>query len=269
MQKNYTGRFVRRVNIIVETDKKDIAIRFDNVTKEYSLYKNDRKRLLGILFKKAVKHKTYRALDNVSFTIKKGESVGIIGRNGAGKSTILKIITGVAFPDTGKVTVNGQVSALLELTAGFDLEMTGKENIYLKGTILGLKKSDVDVLLNDIIEFADIGDYIDQPVRTYSSGMKSRLGFAINVNINPDILVIDEALSVGDSVFSEKCRQKIRSLVDSGTTVLFVSHSKDKIYEFCSRGLLMEKGKLLYDGEVSTAFQKYNALSTNLKKENK
>ncbi len=242
---------------MISNKTKDIAICFQNVTKEYRLYKSDKHRFLGIFFKKLTKCKKYRAIDNLSFIINKGESVGIIGRNGAGKSTILKMITGVTFPDTGVTEINGQVAALLELTAGFDLEMTGIENIYLKGTILGLENHIIDGIVQDIIEFADIGDYIDQPVRTYSSGMKSRLGFAINVNVKPDILVIDEALSVGDAIFAEKCRRKIKVLINGGTTVIFVSHSKDKIFEFCSRGIYLENGRLIYDGPVKEAFEKY------------
>lgn len=172
---------------------------FENVTKEYTLYKNDADRFKALFFKPR-NAKKHLALKDVSLKINQGESIGIIGDNGAGKSTMLKMITGVTFPTEGRVDVRGKVAALLELTAGFSLEMTGRENIYLKGYILGLKDHYIAQIEDDIIEFAQLGDYIDQPVRTYSSGMKMRLGFAINVNIDPDILVIDEALSVGDQV---------------------------------------------------------------------
>ena len=185
-------------------------ITFKNVSKTYILYKNDQARFKALFFKPR-NPKTNKALNNVSFSINAGESVGIIGDNGAGKSTLLKMITGVAFPDEGEITVNGQVAALLELTAGFSLEMTGRENIYLKGYILGLKDDFIKTIEDDIVEFAQIGDYIDQPVRTYSSGMKMRLGFAINVNIDPDILVIDEAyLKKGTVMFDGPTEEALK-----------------------------------------------------------
>lgn len=183
---------------------------FDKVSKVYTLYKSDGDRLKALFFRPK-SAKDHRALNNVSFSINKGESVGIIGDNGAGKSTLLKMITGVSFPTSGTVSVKGKVAALLELTAGFSPEMTGRENIYLKGYILGLKDDFIKSIEKDIVDFAQIGDYIDQPVRTYSSGMKMRLGFAINVNIDPDILVIDEALSVGDAKFKKNARIKLQA----------------------------------------------------------
>lgn len=195
-------------------------IKFDHVSKDYILFKSDAERFKSLFFKpKNAKH--HMALKDVSIEIFEGESVGIIGDNGAGKSTLLKMITGVAFPDTGEVTVNGTVAALLELTAGFALEMSGRENIYLRGYTLGLKDSYIKEIEGRIIDFAELGDYIDQPVRTYSSGMKMRLGFAINVNIDPDILVIDEALSVGDATFKKKCKNRIGEIIKQGTTVLY------------------------------------------------
>ena len=175
----------------------------------------------------------------MSFKIYPGESVGIIGKNGAGKSTILKMITGVSFPNSGTITVRGKVAALLELTAGFSLDMTGMENIYLKGYLLGLNDDQIKEIEQDIIDFADLGEYIDQPVRTYSSGMKMRLGFAININIKPDILVVDEALSVGDADFQKKCRDKINDVIATGVTVLFVSHSRKAIEETCTRAIFL------------------------------
>ncbi|MGN0498859.1 MAG: ABC transporter ATP-binding protein [Acutalibacteraceae bacterium] len=231
-------------------------ITFKNVSKTYILYKNDQARFKALFFKPK-NPKTNKALNNVSFTINKGESVGIIGDNGAGKSTLLKMITGVAFPDEGEITVNGQVAALLELTAGFSTEMTGRENIYLKGYILGLKDDFIRTIEDDIVEFAQIGDYIDQPVRTYSSGMKMRLGFAINVNIDPDILVIDEALSVGDAKFKKKCKDKISSIIKQGKTVLYVSHSKDSVKEMCPRSIYLKKGTVMFDGPTEEALKVY------------
>lgn len=244
----------------MEQNSQDIVVRLEHVHKRYKLYKNDKQRLLGILFRKHVKAKIFHALNDISFTIRRGESVGIVGRNGAGKSTLLKIITGVTYVDSGTVEVRGQVSALLELAAGFDLEMTGRENIYLKGYILGLTNEEIKAIEDEIIDFAELGAFIDQPVRTYSSGMRARLGFAVNANVHPDILVIDEALSVGDAAFGEKCRRKVAEIISEGVTVLFVSHAKDKIREFCQRGILMEKGCLLKDGPVDEILKEYDAL---------
>lgn len=231
-------------------------ISFKNVSKEYTLYKSDRERFKA-LFVKSKKAKINKALKDVSFEIGKGEAVGLIGDNGAGKSTILKHITGVAFPTTGEVYVGGKVAALLELTAGFSMEMTGRENIYLKGYILGLTDKEIKRIEERIIEFAELGDYIDQPVRTYSSGMKLRLGFAINVNIEPDILVIDEALSVGDATFKKKCKQKIADTIKSGVTVLYVSHNAESVKELCDRAIYLKKGQLIYDGPVDEALKIY------------
>lgn len=231
-------------------------ISFKNVSKTYILYKNDQARFKALFFKPR-NPKTNKALNNVSFEIYKGESIGIIGDNGAGKSTLLKMITGVTFPDEGEIVVNGKVAALLELTAGFSAEMTGRENIYLKGYILGLEDDFIKTIEEDIVEFAQIGDYIDQPVRTYSSGMKMRLGFAINVNIDPDILVIDEALSVGDAKFKKKCKDKISSIIKQGKTVLYVSHSKESVKEMCPRSIYLKKGEVIFDGDTNEALKIY------------
>lgn len=233
------------------------AIEFRNVTKVYKLYKNDKQRFRAI-FSKKVKPKKKKAIDDVSFTIEKGESVALFGRNGAGKSTILKMITGVTYPTMGDIEVDGRVSALLELTAGFDPEFTGRENIFFRGQLLGIKDEEIKALEDDIIEFADLGDYIDQPVRTYSSGMKARLGFAINANIKPEILIVDEALSVGDKEFRQKCNLKINEIVGSGeVTFLFVTHSTNVAKSFCKRGIVMRAGKMMYDGQISDAIEFY------------
>lgn len=242
----------------------DVIISFKNVSKEYTLYKNDQERFRALFFKPR-NAKINKALKNVSFDVHKGESLGIIGDNGAGKSTILKMITGVAYPTEGTVEVNGKVAALLELTAGFSTEMTGRENIYLKGYILGLQDDYIREIEEKIIDFAQLGDYIDQPVRTYSSGMKMRLGFAINVNIDPDILVVDEALSVGDASFKRKCKDKINEIISSGTTVLYVSHNAESVTEICDRAIYMRKGELLFDGEVHEAFDYYNKVKAEEK----
>lgn len=239
---------------------KEVVIKFDKVTKTYKLYKNDKRRLLGLIFKN-IPCKENKAVNNVSFDIKKGECVALFGKNGAGKSTILKLITGVTYPTEGTIEVNGRVSALLELTSGFDPEFTGRENIYLKGQILGIKDKEIRELEDDIINFAEIGDYIDQPVRTYSSGMKARLGFAINANINPEILIIDEALSVGDEAFRKKCVKKVNDITSKeDVTLLFVTHATMTAKDFCTRGIVMNKGKAVFDGPIDEAIAKYNKI---------
>jgi teichoic acid transport system ATP-binding protein len=238
------------------------VIEFKNVTKRYKLFKNDKKRLMSVFIKK-IKYKEKKAVDDVSFDIMKGEAVAFFGKNGAGKSTILKIITGVTYPTQGSVKVRGRVSALLELTSGFDPELTGRENIFLKGQLMGLRDKEIKALENVIIEFAELGDYIDQPVRTYSSGMKSRLGFAINANIKPEILIVDEALSVGDASFRKKCVKKVNEIMEAeGLTLLFVTHSTSDAKEFCNRGIVLKNGKLLHDSDIEDAIKKYKELLT-------
>lgn len=238
--------------------KSNTAIKLKNVTKTYRLYDDDKKRLLGLFFRKQFPGTRKVANDSISFTIDRGESVAILGRNGAGKSTLLKIITGVVFPSKGTVKINGRVSALLELTAGFDPEFTGRENIYLKSSLMGLSKKEIRKLEGEIVTFADLEEYIDQPVRTYSSGMKARLGFAIHVSVRPEILIVDEALSVGDIAFQEKSRKKIQEIMkQEHVTVLLVTHSLESAKAFCSRGLVIKKGKLIYDGPIDKALLEY------------
>ena len=196
----------------------------------------------------------------MSFTIKRGEAVAFLGSNGAGKSTALKIITGVCHPDAGRVTVHGRVSALLELSAGFDMKLTGRENIAFRGQLWGLSNEEIKKLEPRIIEFAELGDYIDQPMRTYSSGMKARLGFAFASSIEPDILVVDEALSVGDRRFSKKCLARVREIMsDSHVTVLFVTHSSSAARDFCKRGIVLDHGHDIYEGEIKDAIEFYEA----------
>lgn len=247
---------------------KDTVISFNNVTKIYKLYSSTRKRLMAVFLKK-IPYKEKKAVDNINFEIKRGDSVALFGKNGAGKSTVLKMITGVTFPTSGEITVNGRVSALLELTSGFDMEFSGRENIYLKGHILGLSDNEIKGLESTIIEFSELEDYIDQPVRTYSSGMKSRLGFAINVNIKPEILIVDEALSVGDTAFRVKCQEKINEIIEKdNVTLLFVTHQTAVAEEFCTRGIVMKNGKLIFDGEVHEASEYYKK-TYNIKSKNK
>ena len=232
------------------------SIKINNVTKEYKLYKNDKDRFKDLFFGK--RYVPYKALDNLNITLPEGEVIGILGKNGSGKSTLLKMVTGVTFPTEGSLEVNGTVSALLELTAGFDGELTGGENIYLKGYGLGLSKDYIEKKMDSIIEFAEIGEYIDQPVRMYSSGMKSRLGFAISINIDPDILVVDEVLAVGDEIFRKKCMDKMNEFKDSGKTILFVSHSIGQIKSFCTKGMWLHKGKLLFYDNIDRVARLYD-----------
>lgn len=236
----------------------DIAIKVDQVSKVYHLYNRQRDRLKDAL--NLTKKKCYRehfALDKLDFEIKKGETVGIIGTNGSGKSTILKIITGVLNPTGGEVTVDGRISALLELGAGFNMEYTGIENVYLNGTMIGFTDEEIDERLSDILEFADIGDFVNQPVKTYSSGMFVRLAFAVAINIDPEILIVDEALSVGDVFFQSKCYRKFEEFKEQGKTILFVSHDLSSIAKYCDRAVLLNKGKKVMEGTPKEAIDRY------------
>lgn len=227
-------------------------IEIKNITKTYELYDKPVDRLKEALsIKRKSHHQEYHAINNVSLNIEKGESVGIVGTNGAGKSTILKMITGVLKPTSGQILVHGRIAALLELGAGFNMEYTGIENIYLNGTMMGYKKNEIAQKVDPIVEFADIGDFINQPVKTYSSGMFARLAFALAINVEPDILIVDEALSVGDTRFQVKCIDKMKELKSKGTTILFVSHATEQIKRFCNRAIWMEHGQVKMDGESS------------------
>lgn len=238
------------------TDDKNIVIQLKNVSKSYKLYSSSKERLKSV-FNKNVKFSTKHAVNNISFTVKEGEAVALFGRNGAGKSTLLKMITGVTYPERGKIRVMGRVSALLELTAGFDGELSGRENIYFRGEILGIDRKEIETMEEEIVKFAELGEYVDQPVRTYSSGMKARLGFAINANIRPDILIVDEALSVGDVAFRKKCKNKINEIIKNGATFIFVTHSLVEAKAFCDRGMVLKKGRIVFDGDIEAAAAYY------------
>lgn len=227
----------------------DYVIEVNNVDKVYKLFDSNKARVadtLGLTRKK--NYKEHYALKNMSFAVKQGECVGLIGTNGSGKSTILKIITGVLSPTKGDVRVDGRISALLELGAGFNQEYTGIENIYLNGTMLGYSKEEIDAKLDDILSFADIGDFVFQPVKTYSSGMFVRLAFAVAINIDPEILIVDEALSVGDVFFQAKCYKKFEEFKEAGKTILFVSHDLGAISKYCDRAVLINKGNKVAEG---------------------
>lgn len=202
-------------------------------------------------------YRDFYALQNISFSIKRGEATGIIGRNGSGKSTLLQLIAGTLTPTAGRVRVNGRVSALLELGSGFNPDFTGRENVYLNGSIYGLTRSEMHGLFADIAAFADIGDFIDQPVKTYSSGMMMRLAFAVAISVQPDILIVDEALSVGDVFFTQKCFQRIREILHRGATLIFVSHDMGSVQSLCQRGLLLHQGTLVHDGTPEVCVSRY------------
>ena len=242
----------------------EIAISVENVSKMYKLYDKPMDRLkesLGLSKKK--RYKEHYALHNVSFQVNRGETVGIIGTNGSGKSTILKIITGVLNPTEGEVKVNGRISALLELGAGFNMEYSGLENVYLNGTMIGFSREEIDAKLQDILEFADIGDFINQPVKTYSSGMFVRLAFAVAINIEPEILIVDEALSVGDVFFQAKCYHKFEEFKEMGKTILFVSHDLGSISQYCDRVVLLNKGVRMAEGKPKEMIDLYKKVLVN------
>ncbi len=241
-----------------ENNNRAVAIEVSGVNKIYKLYPRPADRLLDALHLTPWrKIKQHHALQDVDFTVYQGETVGIIGTNGSGKSTILKIITGVLHPTKGDVKVNGRISALLELGAGFNMEYTGIENIYLNGTMIGFSKEEIDAKLQDILAFADIGDFVHQPVKTYSSGMFVRLAFAVAINIEPEILIVDEALSVGDVFFQAKCYRKFEEFKQMGKTILFVSHDLSSISKYCDRVVLLNKGVKLGEGSAKQMIDVY------------
>lgn len=247
-------------NIVINMEK---LIEINNLSKVYKLYNKNLDRIKET-FSKRRYHKEYYALKNISFSVKKGETVGIIGKNGAGKSTILKIITGVLKPTLGEVKVNGKIAALLELGAGFNPEFTGIENIYLNGRIMGFSKSEMDERLQSIIDFADIGEFINQPIKIYSSGMFARLAFSVAISVEPEILIVDEALSVGDMQFQEKSITKMKEIRDKGTTIIYVSHSLASVRNFCERAIWFKNGEIVEDGDSAIICEKYEEF---LKKE--
>lgn len=246
----------------------DIAISVRNVGKTFRLYKRPQDRLLQRFSRKPL-FKEFHALADIDFEVKRGETVGIIGRNGSGKSTLLQLICGTLTPTAGEVNVNGRIAALLELGAGFNPEFTGRENVYLNATILGLTKEEIDARLQDIFDFADIGEFVDQPVKTYSSGMYVRLAFAVIAHVDADILVIDEALAVGDALFTQKCMRFLRAFREKGT-ILFVSHDSHAVTNLCQRAIWLNQGRIQEQGvakEVAEAYLASLFASTNRKDE--
>lgn len=241
----------------------DIAISVKHLTKVYKLYDKPIDRLKEALnpFKKSY-HKDFYALNDVSFDIKKGETVGIIGKNGAGKSTLLKIITGVLTPTSGSVQVHGKIASLLELGAGFNPDYTGLENVYFQGSLMGYTREEMEAKVDDILAFADIGEFIHQPVKTYSSGMFARLAFSVAINVEPDILIVDEALSVGDMKFQQKCFLRMKRLREKNTTILLVTHDMSSLRSFASHGIWIDDGKVRMTGESEKITNAYISFMT-------
>lgn len=235
------------------------SVEVNDLSKVYHLYSKSSDRLRETFSIKKKKYsKDHYALKNINLSIKHGESVGIVGTNGSGKSTLLKLITGVVTPTIGEIKTKGKIAALLELGAGFNPEYTGIENIYLNGTMMGYTEEEMEKRVPAIVDFADIGEFIHQPVKSYSSGMFARLAFAVSINVEPDILIVDEALSVGDTRFQVKCIDKMRELQESGTTILFVTHAIEQIKRFCTRAIWIKNGEVVEDGEASQVVDLYD-----------
>ena len=246
------------------------ALKIENIKKKYVIKhvtkKPDDKRERAKLAlynlthpKQANQKEDFWALNGVNFEVKQGEKVGIIGKNGAGKSTLLKVISRITEPTDGKIEFYGKISSMLEVGTGFNRELTGRENIYLNGAILGMTRAEIDAKFDDILEFSEVGKFIDTPVKRYSSGMFVRLAFAVASHLEPDILLVDEVLAVGDTRFQKKCIQKMRSIADSGKTILFVSHQMNTIRQLCDRVIVLKEGKVIYDGEVEGGIRLYNS----------
>jgi len=234
------------------------VIKVENVSKNFKLYFDKGYTLKEkLIFWKRNRYEVREVLNDVSFTINKGDSVGLIGRNGCGKSTMLKMLTKIYYPNKGKITINGRVSSLIELGAGFHPDMSGRENIYINASVYGLTKEEIDKRIDKIIEFSELKTYIDNPIRTYSSGMYMRLAFAVAINVDADILLVDEILAVGDANFQAKCFKKLKELQSQGITIVLVTHSMDSIQKFCNKCIWIEKGKIIESGDTDTVCRKY------------
>lgn len=237
---------------------KDMAIEVRHVTKKFKIFYDKGHTMKElVLFKNRRKYEERLVLDDISFSIKKGEGVGLIGRNGCGKSTTLKLLTRIIYPNSGEININGRVSSLIELGAGFHPDMSGRENIYINAAIFGLTRKEIDAKVDEIIDFSELWDYIDTPVRTYSTGMYMRLAFAVAINVNADILLIDEILAVGDARFQEKCFNKMREIKARGTTIVIVSHSLEQIEAICEKSIWIEHGKIKAEGEPKQIHKQY------------
>lgn len=238
----------------------DTVIKISNLVKEYKMYSHKKDRLLEAVIPGYKKHSTFRAMDNLNLEIRKGEVLGILGKNGAGKSTLLKMITGVVSPTSGTLEVKGKISSLLELGAAFNPDLTGYENIYQHGQVMGLSDKEIKEKEQEIIDFADIGEHLSQPVKTYSSGMFARLAFACAINVDPDILIVDEVLSVGDMAFQLKCFKKFEQFKNKGKTIIFVTHNINDVLANCNRTIILENGKKTFDGTVKDGVNRYKKI---------
>ena len=250
-------------------NEQENVIEIKELNKEYKMFARKKDRLLETIFPFLKRHSTFKAMDNLDLTVKKGEVLGILGKNGAGKSTLLKIITGVVTQTSGDVTVNGKISSLLELGTAFNMELTGEENIYQHGQVMGLTNEQIEAKKQEIIDFADIGDHLYQPVKTYSSGMFARLAFACAINVDPDILIVDEVLSVGDMAFQLKCFKKFEEFKNKGKTILFVTHGIGEVLKNCTRTIILSSGKKIFDGEVKEGVEKYKKMIVGISPEEK
>lgn len=241
--------------------EKDTAIKVTHVSKTFKLYYDKantlKEKILFFSKKNRSKNDTLHVLKDINLEIKKGESVALIGTNGSGKSTLLKLMTKIIYPNKGRITTNGKLTSLLELGAGFHDDFTGRENIYFNASIFGLTRSEIDAKVDEIIEFSELKDFIDNPVRTYSSGMYMRLAFSVAINVQADILLIDEILAVGDQHFQEKCFAKLRELKKSGKTIVIVTHSMNQVKQFCDRAVWLYKGEVKMDGQVDDVLEEY------------
>ena len=243
-------------------DKQENIIEIKNLTKSYKMYNSKKARLIEAIIPRYNKHAEFKALNGLNLEVKKGEILGILGKNGAGKSTLLKIVTGVATQTSGSIQVKGKISSLLELGTAFNMELTGEENIYQHGQVMGLTKKEIEEKKQEIIDFADIGDHLYQPVKTYSSGMFARLAFACAINVDPDILIVDEVLSVGDMAFQLKCFKKFEEFKKKGKTILFVTHNVSDVLKNCNRAIILEHGTKTFDGDVKEGVELYKKIIT-------
>ncbi len=248
-------------------DNKDVTIKIEHLYKNYKMFARKKDRLLETILPMYKKHGDFSAVKDLNLEIKKGEVLGILGENGAGKSTLLKMITGVVTPSSGTIEIQGKISSLLELGTAFNMELTGIENIYQHGQVMGLSLEEIEAKKQEIIEFADIGNHIEQPVKTYSSGMFARLAFACAINVDPDILIVDEVLSVGDMAFQLKCFKKIEQFKEKGKTILFVTHSITDVLKNCTRVIILNKGSKIFDGEVKEGVERYKKIIVGLSPE--
>ena len=253
-----------------EKEQNDIVIEINDLVKKYKMYNRKQDRLIETIFPKLNRHTDFTAINHLNLEIKKGEVVGLLGKNGAGKSTLLKMVTGVVIPTSGELKIKGKISSLLELGAAFNMDLTGEENIYQHGQVMGLTNQEIEATKQDIIDFADIGEHLYQPVKTYSSGMFARLAFACAINVDPDILIVDEVLSVGDMAFQLKCFKKFEEFKAKGKTILFVTHNVGDVLRNCTRTIILENGTKTFDGDVKEGVELYKKIITgNSPKEKK